>query len=173
MKIEIKPSSNLSTALKDELIRLCTEAYEEQYEEILDELGPATHLLGFIEERLIAHALYINRNLQTNDRSFRTAFVEAVAVLPELQGQGFGSKIMSAIPKLLNSFDLAALSPSEESFYSRLGWELWKGPLFYRSLHGEQIETPDEQVMIYRLPLTGDLDLNSSLSCEWRKGDIW
>ncbi|MFD2111951.1 GNAT family N-acetyltransferase [Thiorhodococcus fuscus] len=173
MKIEIKPSSNLSAALKSEVVHLCTEAYEEQYEAILDELGPATHLLGFMEDRLVAHALYINRNLQANDRSFRTAFVEAVAVLPVLQGQGLGSKIMRAIPELVSSFELAALSPSEESFYSRLGWELWRGPLFYRDLDGEQIETPDEQVMIYRLPQTGALDLSCRLSCEWRKGDIW
>jgi aminoglycoside 2'-N-acetyltransferase I len=56
--------------------------------------------------------------------------------------------------------------------YARLGWELWRGPLFVRTDAG-LMPTPDEEVMILRLPRTTPLDLDSPLSAEWREGELW
>jgi hypothetical protein len=71
-------------------------------------------------------------------------------------------------------FQLAALSPSERghALYSRLGWEEWIGPLFIRQ-GSALIETPDESVMIYRLPGSPPLNLQDPLSAEWRPGELW
>jgi aminoglycoside 2'-N-acetyltransferase I len=33
--------------------------------------------------------------------------------------------------------------------------------------------TPDEQVMVLRLPRTPLLDLDAALTAEWRPGELW
>lgn len=55
---------------------------------------------------------------------------------------------------------------------ARLGWETWRGPLFIRTADG-LLPTPDEDVMIRRLPRTPALDVTQSLSAEWRQGELW
>ena len=71
-------------------------------------------------------------------------------------------------------FDLAALSASDQgqSLYARLGWQTWSGALFIRTDTGT-IATPDDAVMIFRLPATPRLDTASPLSAEWREGELW
>ena len=103
----------------------------------------------------------------------RAAYVEAVAVPATLQGRGYGSRVLAAVPPLLGEFDIGALSPSEVPFYRRLGWEPWRGPLAYRQGAAE-VATPDEEVMILRLPRTPDtLDLSARLVTDWWPGDVW
>ena len=100
--------------------------------------------------------------------------MEAVATLPEYQGRGYASVVLANIPALVSDFELAALSPSEAGFYRRLGWELWEGPMSYLNACGSEILTPDEAVMIYRLPLTpASLNLRAKLSTDWRPGEVW
>ena len=67
---------------------------------------------------------------------------------------------------------LFASSPSFAVTYARLGWEFWRGPLFIRRAD-RLIPTPDEDVMILRLPKTPPLDLEAPLSAEWREGELW
>jgi len=100
--------------------------------------------------------------------------VEAVTTLPERQGRGYASALLARIPSLVGDFDLAALSPSDAAFYRRLGWEMWEGPLSYAAPSGAEIPTPEEQVMIYRLPRTpATLDLRAGLSTDWRPLEVW
>ena len=69
-------------------------------------------------------------------------------------------------------FDLGALSTGIPAFYQRLGWLTWHGPLFIRT-NGDLLATPEDTVMILRLPRTPPLDLRESLSAEWREGELW
>ena len=104
----------------------------------------------------------------------RTAYVEAVATLPAHQRRGHASALMKRIPRLVADFSLAALSPSNEHFYRRLGWEKWQGRLSFQDASGREIETPDEQLMIYRLPLTPpSLDPRAKVSTDWRPLEVW
>lgn len=57
-------------------------------------------------------------------------------------------------------------------YYRRLGWEPWRGRLAIRTEEGLEL-TPDEEVMIYRLPLTPKFDTNDLLTAEWRPGELW
>jgi predicted acetyltransferase len=167
------PSASLSIRARADILDLCSKAYEENFAPYLDLLAGAVHVLLRDQTQLVAHAAWIERELVAGGTPLKTAFIEAVAVSPACQRQGFGSKIMSALPPLLSGFDLAALSPSEEAFYRRLGWETWEGPLSYK-LGSKQIDTPDECVMIYRLPQTPrDLAVTSGLMANWREGEIW
>ena len=57
-------------------------------------------------------------------------------------------------------------------WYARLGWVMWQGKLFIRTDEG-LLPTPDDQIMIKTLPKSPALDLNGSLSAEWREGELW
>ena len=141
----------------------------------LDLLNPAVHVVLRQGAELIAHAAWVERRMWVGDllAPLYTAFIEAVAVAPPFQAQGFGWMIMTALPPLLVDFDLAALSAAEEGFYQKLGWLRWQGPLSYRQ-GTDRIETPDECVMIYRLAKTPvDLALTARLETDWRPGEVW
>ena len=89
---------------------------------------------------------------------------------PRLHGYAIMSAIQDMSGEVLRAdpaWELAALSPSNARFYSRLGWELWRGPLAIR--HEDRIEpTPsDEEVMILRLPRTPVTLFTSSLVTGW------
>jgi hypothetical protein len=79
---------------------------------------------------------------------------------------------MRRLQESIVDFDIGALSPADYGIYTRLGWELWRGPLFTRTDNG-LLATPDEEVMIFRLPRTPALDLDARLSVEWRSGEVW
>jgi aminoglycoside 2'-N-acetyltransferase I len=102
------------------------------------------------------------------------AYIELVATDPASQGNGYASMLLRALVSKLTKHDIAGLSPSAESFYARLGWELWRGPLFVRTEAGIESSPEDEEVMILRLPRTpAHLDLDAPLSVEWRPGEVW
>ena len=174
-RMEVVTSAAIGPALRAELLALCSDAYEEDFTPYFDLLAPAVHLLARVDGKLVAHAAWVARELRADnlERPLRAAYVEAVAVPSALQGRGYGSKVLAAVPRLLGDYDIAALSPSEAPFYGRLGWELWQGPLACR--HGtDEVATPDEEVMVLRLPRTPDtLDVSARLSTDWRPGDVW
>lgn len=70
-------------------------------------------------------------------------------------------------------FDIACLETERVSFYERLGWEEWRGPLAGRSDDG-LIPTPDQAgIMILRLPGTPELDRTTLLTIESHPARIW
>jgi aminoglycoside 2'-N-acetyltransferase I len=67
---------------------------------------------------------------------------------------------------------MACLETERISFYTRLGWEVWRGPLAGRK-GAELIPTPEQTgILILRLPRTPPLDLAGSLTIEY-DGRIW
>lgn len=167
--------ADLTAALADEILALCSDAYEEDFTPSFRLLGGATHVLAMESGRLLAHAAWVRRQLRWGGsrRPLSCAYLEAVATPVALQRRGLGTLVLGAIPPLLKSFDLAALSPSEPEFYARSGWEMWRGELFYAH-EGRRIRCEDEQVMIHRLPRTPfGLDVGDELEADWRDGDIW
>jgi aminoglycoside 2'-N-acetyltransferase I len=86
--------------------------------------------------------------------------------------RGYASAVMKRLARAIADYDLGALDPAEPELYARLGWVFWRGPLFIR-MDGELLPTPDERVMILRLPKTPPLDLDAPLSAEWRPGELW
>lgn len=169
----INPGNDLSTQVKADIVGLCSRAYEMKFEPMLKTFSDPTHVLAYSDDKLVSHALWVTRWLQSEPFPFlRTAFVEAVATDPLYQGRGFGTALMRVLGEAIADFDLGALSPAELGLYSRTGWELWRGPLFIRTQQG-LLPTPDDRVMILRLPKTPALDLEAPLSAEWREGELW
>ncbi|OYT71430.1 MAG: GNAT family N-acetyltransferase [Chloracidobacterium sp. CP2_5A] len=173
LTFEVVPSGSLAASSRQEIIDLCSAAYEEDFLYYLDLLPNPVHLLARHSGTLVSHAAWVTRWLQIEeDRILRTAYVEAVATAPKHQRRGYASAVMQRLTRCLDGFEIGALSPSDVRFYERLGWELWRGPLAARAKEG-LLPTPGEEVMIYRLSGTPALDLNALLTVEWREGEVW
>jgi aminoglycoside 2'-N-acetyltransferase I len=174
LSLKVIPSRTLAGALRTEIIALCTRAFEEDMQPYFQTFPGATHILGYSNDLLVSHTLWVTRYLQAGTASvMRTAYVEAVATEPGQRGRGFASAIMRRLIDEIQEYDLGGLSPSSVEFYARLGWELWQGPLFIRQGADLIPSPPEEQVMIFRLPRTPHLDLSAPLSAEWRAGELW
>jgi aminoglycoside 2'-N-acetyltransferase I len=173
LSVQIIRSQDLSADMYSEILSLCYRAYGQDLKPIIDTFHDATHIIGRLNGTLVTHALWVTRWLQTGDLPLlRTAFVEAVATEVDYQKKGFASLIMNRIIKEISEFDLAGLSTGSPGFYSRLGWEPWRGPLFIRT-EGGLMPTPNDSVMVFRLPKTPAIDLDAPLSAEWREGELW
>jgi len=152
---------------------LCNRAYQEDLEYLFSTFNNATHVLGFLGARLVSHAMWVTRWLQPGDgSSLRTVYVEMVATEPRFQRRGFATTIMRRLASAITDFDLGGLCPAEPELYARLGWDFWRGPLSIRTPEG-LMPTPEERIMILRLPKTPPLDLDLPLSAEWREGEVW
>ncbi len=130
-------------------------------------------MLAYREQELIGHAVTTTRWLQPEGLPLlRTAYIDAVATLPAYQGQGIGSTLMRHLATVLSDFEMACLQTERVSFYARVGWEVWRGPLAGRRAT-ELLPTPDQQgVMILRLAHTPPLDIDRLLVIEYA-GRIW
>lgn len=175
-ELQLIHSNALSPQLKDEITSLCNRAYAEDLTDLLATFTDATHILAYYDGLLVSHALWVTRYLQAGTVPLmRTAYVEMLATDHAYRGRGFAAAIMRQIVDEVQGYDLAALSPFSSEYYQRLGWELWQGPLWIRMGDTLLASPPEdaEEVMIYRLPGTPTLDLTSSLSVEWRAGELW
>jgi len=167
-------SEALSPNERAEIIRLCTEAYEEDFSDFFETMPGTTHLLGRVEGRLVSHLAWVTRWLQpARVRLLETAYIEAVATAPAYQGRGYASLLLREAVERIQEFDIGALSPSDAKFYERMGWELWRGRLGIRTVGGVESTPEDEEVMVRRLGKTPELDLKAFLTAEWRKGELW
>ena len=167
------PGREMPDQLYDEVVTFCTRAYAEDFAVLMPTLRGRVHVLGRDAGRLVTHALWVTRWLQVGLSSpLRTAAVEAVATDQDCRCRGYATQVMRRIAAEIEDFELAVLSAFDPVWYARVGWELWRGPLFIRTDAG-LMPTPDEEVMILRLPRTPPLDLDSALSAEWREGEVW
>lgn len=133
------------------------------------------HFVLAVEGRVIAHASVVERELHVDGRPLRTGYVEAVAVTPEHQGAGVGSSVMTDVTTYIRrAFELGALGTGRQRFYERLGWQVWQGPTSVRTRAGLR-RTLDEDGLILVLATASSppLDLTASLSCDFRRGDVW
>ena len=173
LDIKILRSDAIDSELKATIIALCNRAYSEELTLLFETFEDAMHVLGFFENSLVSHAMWVTRWLQPrNCPLLRTAYIEMVATATEHQRKGFATSIMRHLASALSAYELGALSPANTTLYSRLGWIFWRGPLFIRS-GGKLIATPEERIMILRLTKTPELNLDEPISAEWREGELW
>jgi aminoglycoside 2'-N-acetyltransferase I len=177
LTMETLPTRQLEDAVRREIVALCSSAFDEDFGRLFDLVPPgAWHVLARQEGRLVGHATWSERWLELQGLGLlRTAYVDAVATASELQGRGIGSRILQRLAEAVREdYDIGGLSTYRPGFYTRLGWQRWRGPLFVRTEQG-LVPTPEEQgVMVLRLPRTpAELDLDLPLSIESRAGEPW
>lgn len=174
LRIERISTASLSRSSYAAIVELCDAAYEESTGPYFEAIGPGDHLLGWIDQTLVSHLMWVPRWLRIADGPLlHTAYIELVATATSAQRKGYATQLLAAVPLLIQEFDIAALSPATDNLYLRLGWEYWRGPLSTRK-DGQFIAGPEERVMVLSLPRTpANLDRDLPLSIEWRPGEVW
>ncbi|MDF2734707.1 MAG: aminoglycoside 2-N-acetyltransferase [Chloroflexota bacterium] len=133
------------------------------------------HFVCDLNGAIVAHASVVERELHVDTRALRTGYVEAVATAPDHQGAGLGSLVMAdANAYIRDTFELGALGTGRQAFYEQLGWRTWIGPSGVRTTDGVR-PTPEEDgyLMVLTTPTSPPLDMNATITCEWRPGDVW
>ena len=153
---------------------LCREAYQEPLDSYLEDVGAGVHLLGRVDGAVVSHAMFVERWLQLGSgQLLRTAYVELVATRPDAQCRGYATAVMRRVAEEIVPFDIGALSPTDEKFYARLGWKVWRGPLSVR-IGTNVVPADDEGLMVLPVPRTPPgLSLDEPISIEWRPGEVW
>lgn len=173
LRIRILDSNELVPDLRESVRALCNRAYGTELRHLFATFTETTHVLGYVGSTLASHAMWVTRLLHLVDGPLlRTAYVEMVATEPRFQRRGSATIVMQRLARAITNYDLGALCPAEPEVYERLGWIFWRGPLFIRTQES-LFPTPEERVMILRLPKTPPLDLDRPLSAEWRDGELW
>jgi aminoglycoside 2'-N-acetyltransferase I len=176
--IRVVPSSALSTAEWSALTELCVAAFKEPWDGYWESIGPAVHVLAEQPEQgIVAHAAIVDRLLYPGDSVLRTAYVEAVAVLPDRQRHGLGTTVMELIDEMIDErYELGALGTGSQPFYMRLDWVIWQGPALVRQPDGRLDRAPyeDGYIMVRRTPTTpAGLDLTLPIAVDWRPREVW
>jgi aminoglycoside 2'-N-acetyltransferase I len=174
------PSAALSAgevrALRDLLWRAFGSGDERFTEDDWQHALGGEHFLAELEARIVGHAAVVERTLQVGGRRLRTGYVEAVAVDPDVQGRGVGTRLMEAVTDFVRgSFELGALGTGRHRFYERLGWRTWLGASSVRQPDGGLQATPDEDgfILVLATPSSPALDWTAPIACDWRPGDAW
>jgi aminoglycoside 2'-N-acetyltransferase I len=170
-------TEDLNAATRASIIQLCVAAHHEEDFNNLFTYVPSGgwHFLAYRDEHLVSHALVTTRWLQPAGQPvLKTAYVDAVATSPTYQGQGCGSALLRRLASEIERvYVIACLETERPAFYTRLGWEIWCGPLAGRSEQG-LIPTPEQRgIMVLRLPQTPALNLDQELTIECQTGRIW
>ena len=198
LTIQILPAAAIEPPLLAAIHNLCARAYPgENLEPLWSAYAADFHAVGWAQDLPVSYAMIVTRWLQAGTGPpLRTAYIEMAATLPEFQGRGYASALMQRLAAAIAAadYELAALCPADTQLYARLGWEYWQGPLFIRrppegwpegeraaatdkdtaTAAADLLPTPEERVMILRLPQTPPLDLDWPLSAEWRPGgELW
>ena len=179
IQLEVVHADGLDQRVRVEIIALCESAYREDFSRLFEDFKATMHILARDERGMLAsHAMWVTRWLQPEEHpSLRTAYVEAVATVPDRRCRGFGTAVMGRLVAEASAnpaWELAALSPAVSEFYIRRGWEPWLGPLAIRRDGALEPTPPDEHVMIHRLPRTPSTIVTTSLlTAEWRIGELW
>jgi GNAT superfamily N-acetyltransferase len=175
VNITSAPTEALNANTRSSIIQLCLAAFQEEDFRNLFFYIPSggLHTLAYRGTEVVGHAVVTTRWLQPEGQPLlKTAYVDAVAALPTYQGQGIGSAVMRHLASVIPDYEIACLATGRVSFYARLGWEEWRGPLAGKK-GTELMPTPDQTgIMILRLARTPALDLDSSLTVEY-DGRIW
>jgi aminoglycoside 2'-N-acetyltransferase I len=169
-------TEELDDAMRAAIIEVCVAAHEEEDYRHLFEYIPADgrHFLAFRDGELVSYAVVTTRWLQPAGLPvLRTAYVDAVSTLPAYQGQGFGSAVMRHLAANIDDYVIACLETDRPAFYTRLGWEVWRGPLAGRTGHGLKPTPEQTGIMVLRQPQTPRLDLDSLLTIESQGIRIW
>jgi aminoglycoside 2'-N-acetyltransferase I len=162
----------MTPAQVDDVIELCSAVFECDYSYYMNLPLERSHVLGYVEGVLVAHALWLDRRLQVGDGVWQTAaYVEGVATREGYRGLGYASALMQRLQEEISDYAFGALSPRVPEWYERLGWVRWQGPLRIVK-DGQVADTPD-CVLVYRTPRTGHLDVTAALTGEWRPFDPW
>ncbi len=177
MRMIVRESACLQGSTRDALRELWDRAFGDRFsEDDADHAYGGVHVIAIDDDRIVGHASAIPRRIQFGDARWRTiAYVEAVAVHPDVQRGGLGTHIMRVLQdEMRGRWPTAMLSTGRATgFYEALGWERWQG-LSYTLTSGGPLEDGEHGgLMVLRLDGSSDPDVHLTVTCEERAGDAW
>ena len=175
--IHTEASETLSPSLRSELRTVLDVAFAGRFsDDDWDHALGGWHVwLTDDAGRLVSHASVVARRIACAGTSFEAGYVEAVATLELLRGQGSGTRVMRQINALIHRhYELGALAAGSHRFYETLGWERWRGATFVNGPEGRvRTAEEDEGVMVLRTGRSAGINLEGEITCEWRPGAVW
>jgi aminoglycoside 2'-N-acetyltransferase I len=170
------PSDALASSFLRDLRSMLDTAYEGDFsdEDWAHAIG-GVHVWLTGPHGVISHGSLVERTLVSSGLTLRIGYVEAVATAAPHRHYGHAAAVMKHIGELIRQhYVLGALSTGTHAFYETLGWVRWRGPTFVDGPRGRE-RTPDDDggVMILRTSRSPRLDLDGSVVCDWRMGDVW
>jgi aminoglycoside 2'-N-acetyltransferase I len=168
LTILIRRTQQLNAATRVAIVELCTEAQQADFSRLFFCIPTGgLHFLAYRDDQIVSHAVVTTRWLQpAGSPLLHTAYVDAVATLPAYQGRGYGSAVMRALAANIIDYEIGGLQTDRGGFFTRLGWEDWRGPQASRSAGGLILTPVQKNVLILRLPRTPPLDLDQPLHIE-------
>lgn len=175
--VRVAHTADLSPADLAAVRDLLVAAFDGDYsDEDWDHTIGGMHALAWSGDVLVGHAAVVQRRFLYQGRALRTGYVEGVAVHSGHRRLGIGALVMAPVERVIRAaYDLGALSSTELGvpFYEARGWQQWQGPTHALTPTGTE-RTPDDDDGVYVLPATATaVDLTTSLTCDWRNGDVW
>ncbi len=131
------------------------------------------HALAYEDGELVGHGSVVQRRMLYGGRALRTGYVEGIGVRADRRRRGHAAALMEALERVIHgAYQLGALAATDVGarLYESRGWRRWEGPLHALTPDGV-VRTEGES--IYVLPVSVELDLTGSLTCDWREGDVW
>jgi aminoglycoside 2'-N-acetyltransferase I len=170
-------TEELTAEQRSSVIDVCVAAHEnEEFKKMFTVYIPSggRHFLAYLGAEVVSHAVVTTRWAQPEGlRELKTAYVDAVATMPQFQSRGCASAVMRRLAAGIGDYEVACLETERPAFYERLGWEVWRGPLAGRSEHG-LIPTPEQRgVMVLRLAGTPPIHLEMAMTIECQPERIW
>jgi len=177
LELLVAESPDLDAAARRDLEGLWRRAFGDRFTE--DDANHAfggVHVVGYLAGRVVAHASAVPRSIRFADGPWQTiGYVEAVAVDPDVQGQGIGRQLMQSLQREIDArWPVAMLSTGRATrFYERLGWKQWGGISCTRTTSGIVADDEHGGLMIRPFPSSVAPDLTAAVTCEDRSGDAW
>jgi aminoglycoside 2'-N-acetyltransferase I len=177
-RLRTVPTAELSGTELAALRRMVFEAFGGRFDEHdWDHTLGGVHVLATEDGEPVAHGAVVGRTLVAGGRALRTGYVEGVATRRDRQGAGLATLVMREVGRVVEEgYELGGLSDGSgiPGFYQRLGWEVWQGPTWVAA-PGGPVRTAEEDgsVLVLRTPASGQLDPATSITCDWRAGDVW
>lgn len=180
VRIRTAPTADLGPGEIDAIRAILTAAFlEDEHggftEDDWQHAVGGTHFLLELDRTLAGHASVVEREIHVGGRPLRTGYVEAVAIHPNHQRTGLGSRLIHAVNDVVDAeYELGVLGTGTQLFYEGLGWEIWRGPSGVRTADGVQ-RTPEEDgyILVRRTLRSPALRPTDPITCEWRPGDAW
>jgi aminoglycoside 2'-N-acetyltransferase I len=171
-------TAELTAGELDEVRRLVFAAFGGRFDEHdWDHTLGGTHVLAVEDGAVVSHAAVVPRRLVAGGRPWRCGYVEGMATRADRRGQGLATLVMGEVNRVVErDHELGALSDGTgiPGFYQRFGWETWQGPTWVAAPRGRVRTAEDDgSVLVLRTPATGGLDPTTSITCDWRAGDVW
>lgn len=154
---------------------LLFDVFDDMAEDDWEHCLGGVHAVVLDGDEVLGHSSVVERRMTHDARDLRAGYVEGVGVRLDARGRGHGAAMMDALEGLIGrEFDLGALGSTDEglTFYGRRGWQVWRGELSVAAVD-EVRPTPEEHGGVLVLRTRAALDLDGTLTCDWRNGDVW